>query len=198
MREDLTEVVIVLDRSGSMDKIRQDMKGGLNRFLEEQKKEPGECQVTLVQFDNEYEVVHAGVALKDVPPVELVPRGMTALRDALGRTINSVGERLEEMPEEQRPGKVVFLIITDGLENASREFSAEQVREMIERQQRDYSWLFVYLGANQDAFAVGQDLGVQQSRGYTATGAGVAEMTRGVSRGIAGYRGGRGYTDKLN
>lgn len=197
MREDLTEVVIVLDRSGSMQDIREDMEGGLNHFFEEQKKEPGSCQVTLVQFDDAYEVVYSGKDLNEVPPAQLVPRGCTALRDALGKTINSVGERLAKTPEADRPSKVVFVIITDGLENASKEFSHEQIQEMVKHQQEQYSWLFVYLGANQDAFAVGSSLGTQQSRGYQATSGGVFNMFEGVTRGISKYRGGFGYKDGL-
>lgn len=111
-----TEIVIVLDRSGSMQNIRSDMEGGLNRFFEEQKAEPGRCSVTLTQFDDEYEITYSGKDLREVPQVVLVPRGGTALLDALGRTINEVDQRLTDTPERDSPDRVIFVIVTDGEE----------------------------------------------------------------------------------
>ncbi len=165
MRSDLTDVTLVIDRSGSMQAIRDDAEGGVNAFLQEQAKQPGEALLTLVQFDTEYEFVHRGMPIKDVPPYKLVPRGNTALLDAVGRAINETGERLGKMAEENRPGLVVFVITTDGQENSSKEFTKAQIKEMVERQQSQYKWQFTFLGANQDAFAEAGGIGI----GYYGT-----------------------------
>lgn len=160
MRADLTDITLVVDRSGSMESIRTDAEGGVNAFIAQQAKQPGEALLTLVQFDTEYEFLHRGVPVQQVPPYQLVPRGMTALLDAVGRAINETGARLAAMKAEDRPGLVVFVVMTDGLENSSREFSKDQIRQLITRQQDQYSWHFTFLGANQDAFAEAGALGI--------------------------------------
>lgn len=160
MRPDLANVTLVVDRSGSMQSIREDAEGGINAFIQEQAKQPGEALLTLVQFDTEYEFVHRATPISRVPPYKLVPRGSTALLDAVGRAINETGERLVKMPEGDRPGLVVFVITTDGQENSSKEFSKVQIKEMIERQQSKYNWHFTFLAANQDAFAEAGGLGI--------------------------------------
>jgi uncharacterized protein YegL len=160
MRNDYADVTLVVDRSGTMVSCRLEAENGVNHYIDQQKKHPGKCVFSLVQFDSEYEFVHRGVPVQDVPPYKLYPRGMTALLDAVGRAINETGERLAAMPEEERPALVVFVIVTDGLENASHEFTKEQIRKMIECQQKVYSWQFTYLGANQDAFAEAGGLGI--------------------------------------
>jgi uncharacterized protein YegL len=161
MRSDLTDITVVLDRSGSMQSCQSDMEGGLNAFIDKQKGEPGHAIFTLVQFDTEYEFIHRAMPIKDVPKCSLVPRGGTALLDAVGQAIAQTGERLAATPEDQRPGLVVFLVITDGHENSSREYKKPQIKEMIERQERDYKWQFTYLGANQDAFSEAGGMGFQ-------------------------------------
>lgn len=160
MRQDLTDITVVLDRSGSMHACQSDSEGGLNRFIDDQKKLPGEAVFTLVQFDTEYEFVHRAVPIRSVPHCTLVPRGNTALLDAVGRAIVETGERLAKTREADRPGLVVFVIVTDGQENSSREFTLAKVREMIAHQQAVYKWQFTYLGANQDAFAEAGALGI--------------------------------------
>ena len=160
MRSDLTDITLVIDRSGSMQSIKKDAEGGVNAFVEQQAKEPGEASLTLVQFDTEYEFLHRGVPIGKVPKYELVPRGMTALLDAVGRAINETGERLAKIDERDRPGLVVFVIMTDGLENSSVEFSNEQVKQMIEEQQTKYNWHFTFLGADQNAFDEAGKLGI--------------------------------------
>jgi len=188
-----TEIIIVLDRSGSMQKIRGDMEGGLDKFFEDQRKLPGRCTVTLTQFSDRYEVVYQGCDIKDVPQACLVPDGTTALLDAVGRTINEVGKRLADTPEAERPGRVLFLIITDGRENASREFRRDDIKKMVQHQTEKYSWQFVYLGANQDAFAEASSIGISLAQDYHATKVGTKDMVASVSRGTERYRGGGGY-----
>lgn len=160
MRKDLTDITMVIDRSGSMESIRADAEGGINTFIDSQKKESGEALFTLVQFDTEYEFVHRGVAIGEVSRYSLVPRGATALLDAVGRAINETGSRLAAMLEHERPGLVVFVIVTDGQENSSKEFNRDKIRQMIEHQQSVYRWQFTFLAANQDAFAEGATLGI--------------------------------------
>ena len=171
MRSDLTHITLVIDRSGSMQEIREDAEGGVNAFIEQQRKEPGEAVLTLVQFDTEYEAIHSGVPLQKVPPYELEPRGCTALLDAVGRAIIETGSHLESLDEANRPGLVIFVINTDGLENSSREFTKTRIKEMIEHQQETYGWQFTYLGADQDAFAEAGGLGIHA--------AGTADFAKG-------------------
>ena len=135
-------------------------KAAVNTFIREQAQQAGNALLTLVQFDTQYEFVHQGIPVKRAPAYKLVPRGNTALLDAVGRAINETGDRLAKMAEADRPGLVVFVIVTDGHENSSREFSKSQIKEMIERQQTQYCWQFTFLGANQDAFAEAGGMGI--------------------------------------
>jgi len=160
MRSDLTDITLVIDRSGSMEDIRSDAEGGVNAFIREQAQQQGEAFLTLVQFDDEHEFVHRGISVKQAPAYTLVPRGSTALLDAVGRAINETGDRLARMPEADRPGLVIFVILTDGEENASHEFSKARIKKMIDRQQTKYSWHFTFLGADQDAFAEADGMGI--------------------------------------
>ncbi|MFN7771655.1 MAG: VWA domain-containing protein [Planctomycetota bacterium] len=160
MRADLTDITLVVDRSGSMAAIREDAEGGVNTLIAEQAKQPGECLITLVQFDQKYEFVQRGISARQCPPYKLRPRGMTALLDAVGRAINETGARLAALPESDRPGLVVFVISTDGQENASREFTREQVKQMIAHQQTVYNWQFTFLAANAEAFAEAGGMGI--------------------------------------
>ena len=160
MRSDLTDVTLVIDRSGSMQSIREDAEGGVNSFIKEQAKQPGDALLTLVQFDTEYEFVYKAVPVKQVTDYVLTPRGSTALLDAVGKAINETGERFAKMPEEDRPGLVIIVILTDGQENSSKEFAKAQIKEMIERQQSQFNWHFTFLGANQDAFAEAGGIGI--------------------------------------
>ncbi len=166
MRQDLTDITLVVDRSGSMTNMLADAEGGINEFITEQKAAEGEANLSLIQFDSEYEFIHKGTPIKDVPPYKLHPRGSTALIDAVGKAINETGERLNATAEADRPGLVIFVIVTDGGENSSREFTNVMVKEAVERQTNDYKWKFIYIGANQDAFAQAGGLGV--GRRYAA------------------------------
>lgn len=175
MKSDLTDITLVVDRSGSMESIKSDAEGGINEFILQQASEPGEAMLTLMQFDTEYDLVHNGVKVSDVPAYTLVPRGMTALLDAVGRAINETGARLAAMPEQERPGLVVFVIVTDGEENSSQEFTRADLRKLIEHQQSEYSWQFTFLAADQDAFAAGGSLGIKAD--------GIANFSKGKMRG---------------
>lgn len=168
MRQDLTEIVFILDRSGSMSSRKNDAEGGMNSFIAAQKELPGEANLTLIQFDDQYETVYKG-PLRNAPQFTLIPRGWTALNDAIGRAIEETGTRLREMKEESRPGLVIFVILTDGEENSSREYSTEKIKSMIQHQESKYSWKFTYLGANQDAFAVGGSYGMTSNANYSNT-----------------------------
>ena len=181
MRENLTEMVFVLDRSGSMSGLAADTIGGFNELIEKQKKIEGDAYVTTVLFDHEYEVLHDHVALEEVAPLtdkEYFARGSTALLDAVGRTIDAVGARLAATAEDERPEHVVFVITTDGMENSSREYTAKRVRGMIEHQQQKYSWQFVFLGANMDAVSEARKLGIsaKYAADFTPSHSGVRKM----------------------
>ena len=189
MRSDLTDITLVVDRSGSMQSIRDDAEGGVNAFIESQAKEPGEALLTLVQFDTDYEFLHKGVSVSKVGGYELVPRGGTALLDAVGRAMNETGQRLATMAEQDRPGLVVFVVMTDGEENSSKEFSKADIKTMIQFQQDKYGWHFTFLGADQDAFAEAREMGMAASSAasfskdkvaaaYRATGAKVSRMRK--------------------
>jgi hypothetical protein len=174
MNKNLTDITVIIDKSGSMSPIRHDTIGGFNRFLEDQKKQPGEAKLTLVQFDDQYEVHLNAVDLKYVSPLTpetYMPRGSTALLDAMGKTIDRAGRRLAAIPENERPGQVLFVIITDGQENASREFKGpngkKAIFEKVTHQQEKYNWTFLFLGANQDAIQVGADYGFLANNSLT-------------------------------
>ena len=170
MRDDFTDITVVLDRSGSMAAVADDTIGGFNQFLLDQKRAPGDGVLTLVQFDNEYEFVHTAKPLGEVPPLSpatFIPRGSTALLDAINRAIGETHERIAKMDEAQRPGTVIVVILTDGHENSSQEWTHEAVGKAIARQERDYAWDFVFLGANMDAVAVGQQMGFAADKSMT-------------------------------
>lgn len=178
-----------------MQSVKEDTIGGFNQFLADQKQAPGEAAITLVQFDDVYEAVYRGIPIKDARPLDgstFVPRGSTALLDAIGRTINDAGKRLEAMPEDQRPENVIFVIVTDGEENASREFNAAQVNDLISHQRDVYRWEFVFLGANQDAITTAANLGISTANAltYAANAAGVQRAYNSLSANVVSHRAG--------
>lgn len=165
----MVDITVVLDRSGSMASIKDDTIGGFNNFVKSQAETGVPTTFTLVQFDHEYDLVFEAKSAKEVKPLDdntYCPRGTTALLDAVGRAILSTGTRLSNMPETYRPSKVMFVIITDGFENASTEFTNSRIKEMISHQGAKYNWQFVFLGANQDSFATGGSFGIH-TRGIT-------------------------------
>lgn len=187
------EIVFILDRSGSMASAINDYIGGFNRFLEDQKSVPGECDVTLVQFDTEYLKVYEGKPIAGVEPLTLktfVPRGGTALFDAICRTIDHVGLRLSAKGEADRPEKVIVVILTDGEENSSKEFALRHVKDRISHQRDAYKWEFIFLAANQDAFAAGGSMGISQhlTQNYAANSVGIAHGYTSTSQTVRSLR----------
>lgn len=167
MKANLTEIVFILDRSGSMSGLESDTIGGYKSFLKAQKETEGDAKVTTVLFDHEYMLLHDRADINDVKPItdkEYYARGTTALLDAVGKTILDIGADLRETPEEERPAKVILVIITDGYENASREFTYKKVNEMISHQRNKYNWEFIFLGANIDAVKEAENLGIKATR----------------------------------
>jgi len=161
MKKDLCEIVIVLDESGSMGSCKSDTIGGVNLFLDNQKRIKGEVKVTLVKFSDYYKIVNDAVPIDKVVYLDETnykPSYTTALLDAVGKTINSLGKRLEETSENERPEKVIFAVITDGYENSSREFTRSQVFQMVSHQKQKYSWEFIFLGADIDSW--GKEIGI--------------------------------------
>lgn len=191
-----TDITVVMDKSGSMRSLLNDTIGGFNSFLAEQKEVPGEANLTLVQFDSKHRVVFDGLPLaevKDLTEETYRPSGNTALLDALGVAINKVGQRLAATPENDRPGKVIFLVMTDGEENASHEFSKEQIKEMVEHQTNKYNWNFVFLGANIDSIKTATSIGfaAANTSNYDATSVGTRSAYNAISAGVKGIRSSR-------
>ena len=184
--EPLVEILCVLDRSGSMETIRDDAIGGFHAFLDAQREVPGEARLTLVLFDHEYLVLHEGVPLEQVPSLTrqtFQPRGQTALLDALGRALDDLNDRHLRMPPEDRPDQVVMVIITDGAENASQTFTRDLVFQDISALQAR-GWRFLFLAANQDAIAAGGELGIGPGGtvDFQATGQGTRDAFAAVTR----------------
>ena len=163
----MTELVFILDRSGSMSGLERDTIGGFNSMIERQKREAGEAVVSTVLFDNESMVIHDRLPLESVPPMtekEYFTRGCTALLDAVGGAIRHIGNIHKYARREDVPEKTMFIITTDGYENASRRYDYEDVRKMIERQKEQYGWEFLFLGANIDAAAEAKRFGISTDR----------------------------------
>ncbi|MGW0635703.1 vWA domain-containing protein [Nocardia sp. XZ_19_231] len=182
---DRTLIAVLLDRSGSMQTIKADTEGGLAAYFEQQRSVPKKIEVTLAQFDTTYDVVYANVPLAQVPAPSLHPRGGTALYDALGKLVTSVGAELADRPEHDRPGTVIIVVLTDGHENSSREWTHAAVKSLITQQQDVYNWTFVFLGANMDAVEVGSNLGFDP--GSAITYAPVAGGVRGAFDALSAY-----------
>lgn len=157
----ITEIAYVLDRSGSMASLQEEAVSAFNEFLHEQTKVPGEARLTLVLFDDQYLAVHEALPLQYVPELTaatFVPRGSTALLDAIGRTIKELGERINRLPPKAQPAKVIVAVYTDGLENASTKYSSHHIADLIRLHRESKGWEFLFLAANQDAIATAASL----------------------------------------
>lgn len=193
MQNDLTEIAYVLDRSGSMQSLVSDAIGGFNSFLSSQQQLEGRANFTLVLFDHEYMVVHKSVDIRQVPELTArtyVPRGQTAMLDAVGRTIDDLGARLAGTPEAQRPAKVIVAIFTDGLENASTDYTHERLAAMIKHQQEVYNWEFLFLAANQDAVASAAKIAIPaaQAMNFAASPTGVRQSQEDLAKRVSASR----------
>lgn len=167
MKRNLTELVFILDRSGSMSGLEGDTIGGYRSLIEKQKAEEGDALVTTVLFDDRYELLHDRISLKGIVPMtdkDYYVRGSTALIDAIGRTLDKIGNAQAHTAESERPQKTVFVIITDGEENASREYGLQSVKEQIERRKERDGWEFLFLGANIDAISAAGSFGIDADR----------------------------------
>jgi len=193
MKNNTTELVFILDRSGSMGGLESDTIGGFNSMLAKQQKEPGDCRITTVLFDSEYEILHDRIDVKAVSPVtekEYFVRGSTALLDAVGKTINKIGAAQKNTSKDYRAEKVLFVITTDGMENASREFSYDKIKSMIETQKKKYGWEFIFLGANIDAAKTAGQFGIAKNRSqnFHNDGDGIALNYSVVSETVSAFR----------
>ena len=195
MKKGLTELVFILDRSGSMGGLESDTIGGYNAMLEKQKKAAGEVVITTVLFDDQYELLHDRINLRGIAPMtdkEYFVRGSTALLDAVGKTINKIGNAQKYTAEAERAEHVMFVITTDGMENASQEFSYEKVRKMIDHQKNEYGWEFIFLGANIDAIATAERFGIGKDRAanYYADSEGTSLNYEVISEAVSCLRAG--------
>ena len=164
---DATLLAALLDRSGSMTTSKTATEDGWRTLIAGQRALPGQCRVTLAQFDTDFEMVYSDTPIADVPEFAVEPRGATALLDAIGTFITEVGARLSALPEADRPGTVICLIMTDGMENSSWQWSWEAVRDLVEQQQRQWKWTFLFIGANIDAISVGTRMGFAETNSIT-------------------------------
>lgn len=197
MRPDYTEIAVVLDASGSMQSCVQATLGGFNKFIIDQCKEAGSAKLSLTQFNYKPTAKYTNIDIQDVPKLSrrnYKPSGGTALYDAIGVTIDALGESLSSMPESARPGKVIVVIITDGQENASVRYTGERIRLMIDHQKERYSWEFLFIGANQDAITEAAAIGIpmQSALTYAANDIGTQSAYSSFSRAVSVSRGGTG------
>ncbi len=193
MRKGLTEVVFILDRSGSMGGLEADTIGGFNSMIEKQRKEEGEAYISTVLFDDQTEVIYDRVPVGKVEPMtdrQYYVRGCTALLDALGGAIHHIANVHKYAREEDRPEKTLFIITTDGMENASRTYDYKKVREMVEREKKEYGWEFLFLGANIDAIEVAGRFGVSANRAinYVSDGEGTELNYRVIAQTVSAVR----------
>ena len=193
MNNNLTEIVFILDRSGSMAGLEADTIGGFNAMVEKQKKEPGEALLSAVLFDNESQVIYDRADIRKVEPMtdrQYQVRGCTALLDAIGGAVHHIANVHKYAREEDRPGKTVFVITTDGMENASRRYTFDRVQKLVKHEQGKYGWEFLFLGANMDAISAARSFGIREDRAvrYECDGAGTALNFAVVSKTIGKLR----------
>ncbi len=193
MKKGLTELVFILDKSGSMAGLESDTIGGFNSMLEKQRSLDGECRITTVLFDNNYTLLHDRIDIRAVSPMtekEYFVGGSTALLDAIGRTVRKLAAVQKNTAEPYRAEKVMFVIITDGAENSSREYSSDKVKAMIEHEKEKYGWEFIFLGANIDAVETAGRFGISADRAvdYVPDAAGTELNFRAMSETVACFR----------
>lgn len=190
MDKNLSELVFILDMSGSMYKLTNDTIGGYNSLLKEQRAQKGEANITTVLFDDRYIMLHDGVDIKDVEDItekEYQPYGMTAMLDAVGKTISKIDQKIASLDEEKRPGNVVVTIITDGYENASQEYDWKSVQSMIKDHREKNDWIFTFIGANIDTQEISDRMGIDKklAKSYTHNARGTDSVYRSVSHSVS-------------
>lgn len=193
MKKGLTELVFIIDRSGSMDGLEGDTIGGFNAMLKEQQAVEGEAFVTTVLFDDQYELLHDRINIKAISPLtekDYTVRGNTALLDAVGKTIHKIRRVQKSTAEDYRAEKVLFVIITDGAENASRKYTAEQVKALIQHQREKHGWEFIFIGANMDAVVEADRIGIaaDRVRNYIADPIGTSTVYSDISKISTAFR----------
>ena len=193
MKNNITEVVMIVDKSGSMHGLESDTIGGFNSMIDEQRKKDGQVYVTTVFFNDRYDVIHDRVPLDKVTPItekDYVTAGCTALIDAIGRSVDHISEVHKYIREEDVPENTIFVIITDGMENASRQYSSDQVKKMISRKKEEKNWEFIFLGANIDACETAASFGIDRDRSvdYLADSAGTRKNFSVLGKAIAEMR----------
>jgi uncharacterized protein YegL len=196
MNKNLTEIVFILDRSGSMAGLEADTIGGFNAMVEKQKQEPGEALLSCVLFDSESRVIYDRADIRNIEPMterQYHVGGCTALLDAIGGAVRHIANVHRYAREEDRPGKTIFVITTDGMENASRRYTYSRVQRMVKHEQEKYGWEFLFLGANMDAIEAARSFGIREDRAvrYECDGAGTSLNFAVVSRTIGKVRRGR-------
>ncbi len=193
MKNGITEMVFILDRSGSMGGLESDTIGGFNAMIEKQKKQEGKAYVTTVLFDHEIQILHSRVELSEIPPMtdkDYTVRGTTALIDAIGTTIKRIKSMHKELPEKEVPEHTIFVITTDGMENASSQYSSKEVKKMIEHQKKKHNWEFLFIGANIDAVETAKHFGIDKNRAvnYKADAQGTSVLYSAVSSVVGSVR----------
>lgn len=193
-KKDFTSITVILDQSGSMASLAKDTIGSYNAFVKEQKAVTGEAALTLALFDDRYDLIHDAIPLQEVPELTEVvykPRGSTALLDAMGKTIDAMGHKFASMKEENRPEKILVMLISDGEENASSDYKHDRIKEMVSHQQDKYKWEFIFVGAsNVDSFSVASSMGVSKGNTYSyiPSAAGTQTLYNNISAGMSAYR----------
>ncbi len=192
-KNNITELVFIIDRSGSMSGLEADTIGGFNSMIEKQRNEEGECYVSTVLFDHERDVIHDRVKLSEIKPMtdkEYTVRGTTALMDAIGKAIHHIGNIHKYARPEDVPANTMFVIITDGMENASRRYSSAEIKQKIERQKEKHGWEFIFIGANIDAVetAARYGIGAERAVNYNADGMGTKAVYASVSAAVCNVR----------
>jgi hypothetical protein len=191
MKKDLTDIIFIIDQSGSMFGLQDDTVGGFNTFLNEQKNVDGEAKITTVLFNSSVTTLYERVDIKEVKPLtekEYIPNGWTAMLDAIGISITKAGKAYSDLPDDERPSKVLVMITTDGKENCSSEYTHEQIKNMINHQKEKYNWEFVFTGANIDSRSTGNAIGLSNTANYSASGQGIQTVYTAMSKAATSYR----------
>lgn len=200
MKSNYTHIAVLLDRSGSMSSMKEEVVSGINKLIKEQKEAEGTASMSISQFDDFYDIITEFEdiqTVKDIDSSIYVPRGMTALNDSLAKLIKQVGKKLASMPEEERPEKVLVHVISDGQENASEDRTGEKLKALVKEQEEKYGWCFVYIGANQDSKFEARSKGILNSVNYVASKVGMDSMFNSLSSASTVYRSASIETKKL-